>query len=856
MAVVPGYWGIDVGQCALKAIRLESVDGVPTATAFDYIEHPKILSQPDADPETLTREALEKFLSRNPIRGDQVAIGVPGQSGLARFVKLPPVEEKKIDDIVKFEAKQQIPFPLEEVVWDFQKIGQGQVSDGFAIDTEIGLFAMKRDMISRYMAQFQQVGVDVHIVQMAPLALCNYVTYDLMADGPSKDERGKKKCIVALDLGTDNSNLIITDNEKIIWQRPIPLGGNHFTRALTKEMKLTFAKAEHVKRNAAKAPDLPNILKALKPVLTDFVGEVQRSLGYFTNTHRDATVDYMLGVGSGFKLPGLQKYLADKLNLDVRRPAKFERLAGESVLNAPAFVENLLGFPVAYGLAAQAMKQAKLTTNLLPPEITRERLIKAKKPWAVAAAAMVMLGTGVMALGYSMPYNQAKADIITKALATGDSAAKAAGAVAAEVTAKEKDVEDTQVKVQVVISGQEERLNWIQLHQFLDRCLPIPGPGGNLTDDFQVPLWNSQAGQEAAKRLRDRIANGLAVTASIEEGLREALAAVDIEAINTRYTDNLKGVYDNLETMQKSYCGRSSKDVFDGREYQKEWMAAASGAAPATPPADGSTPPATGGDKPEGAGWVVEIRGTTFFKQPPQLTPREFLRRALVWNLVRESRKKPNAVDGVRGQISHVFLYNVWEDKYPDPATFKWIGPNLLDDQLPPPGASTDPNAPPQPPMGEAGFAGPAGPAGAAPWTPLLSGGTTAGPGNMPGIIPGGGAMPLGAARGGERGEGGLSSMGAAGPGGRPGGMAAGGTGPYAKPDTESGTPGAPEPPPAVPGTLPGAKPKVIKPRYEFVVVFVWKEPTPSDKLLGKADAAGAPAAPAPTPPPPPAAPR
>src|SRR6202166_4352813 len=138
----PGVWGIDLGLCALKAIRLENIDGAVTATAFDYIEHPKILSQPDADPDELTREALEQFLSRNSIRGDMVVISVPGQSGLARFVKLPPVEERKIADIVRFEAKQQIPFPLDEVVWDFQKLGTGEVSDGFAMGTEIGLFAL------------------------------------------------------------------------------------------------------------------------------------------------------------------------------------------------------------------------------------------------------------------------------------------------------------------------------------------------------------------------------------------------------------------------------------------------------------------------------------------------------------------------------------------------------------------------------------------------------------------------------------------------------------------------------------------------------------------------------------------
>src|SRR5262245_32707414 len=120
MAVQKGVWGIDSGQCALKALRLEMIDGKPTATAFDYVEHTKILSQPDADPDTLIREALDKFLSRNDLKTDDVAIGIAGQSGLARFVKLPPLEEKKIAEIVKCEAKQQIPFPLEEVVWALQ----------------------------------------------------------------------------------------------------------------------------------------------------------------------------------------------------------------------------------------------------------------------------------------------------------------------------------------------------------------------------------------------------------------------------------------------------------------------------------------------------------------------------------------------------------------------------------------------------------------------------------------------------------------------------------------------------------------------------------------------------------------
>src|SRR5947207_11188295 len=180
MAIEAGVWGIDLGQCALKALRLENIDGQVTATAFDYVEHPQIPSQPDADPDQLIREALEKFLSRNDLKNDAVAVGIAGQSGLARFVKLPPVEEKKIAEIVKFEAKQQIPFPLDEVVWDYQKIAGGGAVDGFALETEIGLFAMKRDVISRYLGYFSGTKTEVHLVQMSPLALVNYTTYELL----------------------------------------------------------------------------------------------------------------------------------------------------------------------------------------------------------------------------------------------------------------------------------------------------------------------------------------------------------------------------------------------------------------------------------------------------------------------------------------------------------------------------------------------------------------------------------------------------------------------------------------------------------------------------------------------------
>ena len=102
MAKTVGVWGIDIGQCALKAMRCTLEGDQVVADAFDYIEYPKILTQPEANAEELVQEAMEQFLSRNTLTGDLVAMSVPGQSGLAKFFKPPPVDAKKIPGGIRY----------------------------------------------------------------------------------------------------------------------------------------------------------------------------------------------------------------------------------------------------------------------------------------------------------------------------------------------------------------------------------------------------------------------------------------------------------------------------------------------------------------------------------------------------------------------------------------------------------------------------------------------------------------------------------------------------------------------------------------------------------------------------------
>jgi type IV pilus assembly protein PilM len=472
MAGKPGAWGIDIGQAGLKAIRLQINEGTEqvVATAFDYIAHPKILSQPDAIPEELIAQALEKFLKQNEIENDLLAISVPGQSALARFIQLPPVEASKVSEIVKYEARQQIPFALEDVVWDYQTLGKGTEESGFLLEAEVGLFAMKRDQVNNQLRPFTNAELEVELIQIAPLALYNFLSFDQLGIRLGDDTVAMDAYTILLDMGADNTTLLVSNGQKI-WIRNVPIGGNHFTRALTKEMKLTFAKAEHLKCNATKSPDPRSVFQALRPVFNDYVSEIQRSIGYFSSVNRDAKIAKVVGLGNGFKLAGLQKFLQQNLQYDVERIESFDAITTDSFKDAALFEENILSFPVCYGVALQALKQTRIRTSLLPKEITTARTIARKKPWAVAAAAVLLFGVAASAYGYARVFQS-----VGPRFKPGEDKIS-------EVTKEIKGFNEEYGKVKNdnkskidegdnLLRGTAGRNNWLELFKAIDECLP------------------------------------------------------------------------------------------------------------------------------------------------------------------------------------------------------------------------------------------------------------------------------------------------------------------------------------------------------------------------------------------------
>ncbi|MCW5776832.1 MAG: type IV pilus assembly protein PilM [Phycisphaeraceae bacterium] len=388
-------WGIEVGAGAVKALKLEVVDDRPRVVDFAYIPHAKVLSTPELDQEDAKRVALGRLVTEFDLSNATIAVSVPGHSAFARFAKLPPVDPKKVPDIVKFEAVQQIPFPLEQVEWDYQTF----VSPD-SPDVEVGIFAITKERINGELMLLRDMRIVPDLVTLSPVAVYNAMAFDLQFTE-------KTQGTILLDVGTTSTDLIIADAGRV-WIRTFPIGGHEFTKALVEQFKLSYPKAEKLKREAEQSKHARHVFQAMRPVFTDLVQDVQRSVGYYQSLHREADLSRLIGLGSTFKLPGLRKYLKQQLGINVYRIDAFKGLTAEGP-RAAEFEALSLNMCTAYGLALQGLGMGTLQANLMPVKVSREAMWERKKRWFLAAAGLSLAATGSMFIRPLMDKNAAAA---------------------------------------------------------------------------------------------------------------------------------------------------------------------------------------------------------------------------------------------------------------------------------------------------------------------------------------------------------------------------------------------------------------------------------------------------------------
>jgi len=186
--------GIDIGAGSVKLVELEkTAEGIQLLRAkfFDLTQY----SDQDKR-EVLIREGLEGLLKTEKIRGGNAAVSLSGQSVFIRFLKLPKIQKGKIDKIIKYEAQQQVPFPLDKITWDHQ-IFRG----GPGPEEDVLFVAAKKELVESTLANFSRTGLDIDSVDVSPLSLLNAITFN---EPVSKG--------IIIDIGAKATNIIVVED--------------------------------------------------------------------------------------------------------------------------------------------------------------------------------------------------------------------------------------------------------------------------------------------------------------------------------------------------------------------------------------------------------------------------------------------------------------------------------------------------------------------------------------------------------------------------------------------------------------------------------------------------------------------
>src|SRR5438105_6373097 len=361
------------GGLVLQNYRLREVLIDP---ASEDIRHPQISA------------ALREMMAELQIRHEAVNYAVSAQSVFARFVKLPAVEEEKIERIIAFEAQQNVPFPIDEVVWDYQLIGGGGDDH-----VQVVLVAVKSDLLDELNADVEETGLRTAIVGVATMALYNAFRYNYA------DLSG---CSLLIDLGARTTNLLFVEPQKI-FSRSIPVGGSSITTAIAKEFNESFAAAEFRKKRdgfvslgGAYAeptdPEVARVSKLMRSTMTRLHAEVMRSISHYRAQQQGSAPERVFLCGGSSSTPYMREFFREKLQVPIEFFNPLRNVAVTGAVETAEVARSAHQLGELVGLALRGAMTCPMELNLRPETVVRRQQMERRRPFFITAAACFIIG--------------------------------------------------------------------------------------------------------------------------------------------------------------------------------------------------------------------------------------------------------------------------------------------------------------------------------------------------------------------------------------------------------------------------------------------------------------------------------
>lgn len=378
---------LDIGTSTLKMAEFQTTQ-TKGLILSEFAVHTSVAKPGEAEQEDNLVKRLTELLAKRKWSTNRVAVSVSAQSVFTRFDKLPVTDEDKIRQMMQIQAQENVPFPLEEVVWDYQLIGEEMGAE----NVSFVLVAIKADIIEKIFEQVESIGLRPVTVDVAPLALYNAVSYNY------SDEEG---CTLVLDIGARTTNLIFVEPRKV-FTRTVPIAGNTITQSIVTEFDSSFEKAEDLKiregfvglGGAYEEPELESaarLSKIIRNSMTRLHAEIARSIALYKTQQNGNDPKRILLAGGTSMVSYLDYFFKEKLDVPVEFFNPFKSVAISDKINKDklSMSAHLLGEVV--GLSLRQVIECPVEVNLVPKTVIKRQQMASRFPFFAMTAAVVVI---------------------------------------------------------------------------------------------------------------------------------------------------------------------------------------------------------------------------------------------------------------------------------------------------------------------------------------------------------------------------------------------------------------------------------------------------------------------------------
>ena len=425
----------------------------------------ELLADPAADATRLAQSklALGEIAQVAKLKGAAVNYAISAQSVFTRFVKLPSVGEEQVDQIVTFEAQQNVPYPIDEVVWDYALVDSGQASE-----VEVVIVAIKSDLLDDINEAVEEAHLRTTIVDVAPMALYNAFRYNYSdVDG----------CSLIIDIGARSTNLIFIEPHKV-FSRSIPNAGSTITQAIAKDFNEPFGAAEERKKRDGfvslggayaepEDPDVARVSKMIRNSMTRLHAEIARSISFYRSHQGGSAPQRVLLSGGSVTLPYMREFFHEKFQLPVEFFNPLRNVAVGNGLNLEEIGRSAHRMGELVGLALRGSSNCPMELNLRPRSVVKRHELARRRPFILLAGVCTLLALTAwwLYLDRAAVITQEVTDRLTP------KTTELKGFESRMKTARE-EIADQQAKAGPLVAAVEERGYWLKIIEDINSRVP------------------------------------------------------------------------------------------------------------------------------------------------------------------------------------------------------------------------------------------------------------------------------------------------------------------------------------------------------------------------------------------------